>query len=60
MLPIFLLPKLNKMVTETLRFQIIFVTLRQKIKHKDYEDKDTIQRQKPNDDEGENSQSFVY
>ena len=29
-------------VTETLRFQIIFVTLRQKIKHKDYEDKDTI------------------
>ena len=42
-------------VTETLRFQIIFVTLRKKIKHKDYEDKDTIQRQKPNDDEGENS-----
>ena len=42
LLQIFLLPKLKKMVTETLRFQIIFVTLRQKIKHKDYKDKDTI------------------
>ena len=31
MLPIFLLPKLNKMVTETLRFHIIFVSFRQKI-----------------------------
>ena len=32
LLPIFLLHKLKKMVTETLRFQIIFVTLRQKSK----------------------------
>lgn len=32
MLPIFLLPKFKKMVTKTLRFQIIFVTLRQKSK----------------------------
>lgn len=31
-LPNFLLPKLKKMVTETLHFQIIFVTLRQKLK----------------------------
>ena len=30
LLPNFLLPKLKKMVTEILRFQIIFVTLRQK------------------------------
>nr|DAG47637.1 MAG TPA: hypothetical protein [Caudoviricetes sp.] len=33
LLPNFLLPKLKKMVTETLRFQIIFVTLRQNSKH---------------------------
>lgn len=33
LLPDFLLPKLKKMVTETLRFQFFFVTLRQKIKH---------------------------
>ena len=51
----FLLPFYRILVTETLRFQIIFVTLRHKIKHKDYENKNTIQRQKTNDDEGENS-----
>lgn len=33
MLPIFLLPKLKKVATEILRFQIIFVTLRQNSKH---------------------------
>lgn len=32
-LPIFLLPFYHFLVTETLHFQIIFVTLRQKLKH---------------------------